>query len=62
MARDDEEWLFTQRRTHQGGAQPTNHNTHAAEGPHMHQQQVKVVIFSLDMFLTPDDGHVGRNM
>jgi hypothetical protein len=32
-----------------------------AEGSHMHKQQVKAVIFSLDIFLTPD-GHVGRNM
>jgi hypothetical protein len=32
------------------------------EGPHMHQQQVKVAISPLDIFVTPDDGHVGRNM
>jgi hypothetical protein len=34
----------------------------APEGSRMHKQQVKAVIFSLDIFLTPDDGHVGRNM
>jgi hypothetical protein len=28
----------------------------------MHQQQGKAAISSLDIFLTPDDGHVGRNM
>jgi hypothetical protein len=28
----------------------------------MHQQQVNAAISSLDLFLTSDDGHVGRNM
>jgi hypothetical protein len=28
----------------------------------VHQQQVKAAISSLDIFLTPDDGHVGRNI
>jgi hypothetical protein len=28
----------------------------------MHQQQVKAAISSLDILLTPEDGHVGRNM
>jgi hypothetical protein len=28
----------------------------------MHQQQVKSVISSLDICLTPGDGHAGRNM
>jgi hypothetical protein len=29
---------------------------------HMHQQQVKAAISSLDVFLTSDDGHVRQNM
>jgi hypothetical protein len=41
---------------------PTTTHTHTSEGPHIHQQPVKTAISSLDVFLTPDYGHVGRNM
>lgn len=41
----------TQLRTQQGGAKHTNN-------AHTHQQQVKATIL-LDIFFTPDDGHVG---
>jgi hypothetical protein len=37
-------------------------DTHASEGPHMHQQQVKAAISALDIFLTSDDGHGGQKM
>jgi hypothetical protein len=36
------------------------HNTHTHQWYlHMDQQQAKAAISSLDIFLTPDDGHVG---